>query len=523
MEPSSEAGAQAGDMRRGEGAVVPATEGRGPGLPFRLKENADLPGAVRRVGEDYWPEAMGAAEAPAPLPPIPEPPSLAPLAPMPPPEMSPISPLPVAPVQQPPPMLPMPAAPAPGALLGEGDRVAVPPAPPGLPPAPALPSPVPPSPVAWGEAGGFPRPPKSVAVPDVRGPVFFEALKDPVSILMAVLLAAVVGGMGTYLGWRLGGEETLRQAREETEKRLISATADAEARHSELEKQLQEARARVAEIERANAVLEQQGKEREKALAAAHAMIGPLKEEIEGLKQAKAQGEGASAQVGDLVALRGEQGRLVGLLREAVGEACEVGEDGPYVFVRPKAPLYAEGSNKPAEAIIEAMKKVAVVAKAYGGPYRLQVEGHTDSSPGPTVAGQGSNLHAGAMRALDVAQVLADAGVPAAKMSLISQGEAFPVRGGADAAASKANRRVEIVFAPTRTVVATAPAAPVAETLAPAGGAASPAEMPEAPRAIPVVTIPPEAQTPPAPNDPAPEAPAVIQTGTVREAEAPPQ
>lgn len=519
MEPSSEAGAQAGDMRRGEGAVVPTTEGRGPGLPFRLKEDADLPGAVRRVGEDYWPEAMGAAEATAPLPPIPGPPSLAPIAPTPPTEIPPVA---GAPVPPPPPM-PMPAAAAPGERLGEGDSGAVPPAPPGPPPAPGLPSPVAQAPVAWGEAGGFPRPPKSVAVPDVRGPVFFEALKDPVSILMAVLLAAVVGGMGAYLGWRLGGEEALRHARQETEKRLISATAEAEARQSELEKQLQEARARVAEIERANAVIEQQGKEREKALAAAQAMIGPLKEEIEGLKQAKAAGEGASAEVGDLVALRGEQGRLVGLLREAVGEACEVGEDGPYVFVRPKAPLYAEGSNKPAEAIIEAMKKVAGVAKAYGGPYRLQVEGHTDSSPGPTVAGQGSNLHAGAMRALDVAQVLADAGVSAATMSLISQGEAFPVRAGADAAASKANRRVEIVFAPTRTVVPTAPAAPVAEPLAPAGGAASPAETPEAPRAIPVVTIPPEAQTPPAPNDPAPEAPAVIQTGTVREAEAPPQ
>lgn len=508
MEPSSETGAQPGEMRRDEGAVAPVPGDRAPGRPFRVGEGADLPRAMRRVGEAYWPEGVvpepggdgdfpeavepdraGGGVAPFPeSPPVPPPPP-----PMPP-------PMPVAAVAAVPPTeaAPIGAVGAPG-IGGPADAM--------RPEGGAAPAML--SGGTWGEAGGFPRPPKSQVVADVRGPVFFDAAKDPVSILMAVLLAGVVGGLGTYLGWRLGAQEAAQKTREETERRLALASGEWGAREQELSKQLQEARARVAEVERANAAVETQGKEREKALAALQAAAQAQQEQIEALKKAQSDGEGASARVADLVALRGEQERLLGLLREAVGEACEVGADGAYVFARPKAPLYAEGTGKPSDAVIGAIKKVAGVVKAYDGPYRLQVEGHTDASPGPTAAGQGSNLHAGAMRALDIAQVLVDSGVPASKMTLVSQGEAFPLRTGDGPAVAKANRRVEIIFAPTRAVVATA-----LEVAPPAGGAGET----RAPRAVPVVDVPAPAAAPATPaRDPVPAAPAVIEAGTTPE------
>lgn len=506
MEPSSDAGAQPGDLRVGDPAIVPANDGRAPSAPFRLREDADVLRAVRRVGEDYWPEGIApqqegaqesgpcAASAAAPeVGPIPSPP---------PPEV---------PVAVSTGMSVVSVAGAPGRADGGGAPQ------PTSAAGPALVASAP-----WGEAGGFPRAPKSQMDFGPKGPIFFEAAKDPLSILMAVLLAGALGGLGAYLGWRLGGQEAARQTREGLEQRLASARGESEAREQEQAKQLQEARARVAEVERANAALELQGKEREKAGAAAQAAAQALQEQIEALKKEKAEGDGTAGKVADLVTLRGEQERLAGLLREAVGEACEVGTDGPYVFVRPKVPLYGEGSNKPGQAMVDAMKKVVGVAKAYGGPYRLQVEGHTDASPGPTVAGPGSNLHAGAMRALDIAQVLVDAGVPAPKMAIVSQGEAFPVRAGADAGAAKANRRVEIVFAPTRNVIASAPepatpadapvprAVPVA--MEPPAGAPAPKPVPTpAPAPAAVAAPPPPAQ------EPVPEAPAVIESGTAAE------
>jgi hypothetical protein len=119
------------------------------------------------------------------------------------------------------------------------------------------------------------------------------------------------------------------------------------------------------------------------------------------------------------------------------------------------------------------------------------------------------------MRALEIAQVFSDAGIPASKMALISEGEAFPRRAGKDAESVKVNRRVELVFAPSRKIDA------VAAEVSPSGGGAGAVTVP---RAVPVKPET-DAQSggattsapPAAAREPAPEAPAVIKAETTRE------
>lgn len=369
---------------------------------------------------------------------------------------------------------------------------------------------------SWGEAGGFPKAPQRQAPIAPRGPIFFDAIRDPICIIMAVVLAGLIGGVGAYLGWRLGAQREAARMRAETENRVASAKAEFEGRLKTVDGELEGARARLADLERANAALDAQGKEREKANADAKAALGALQAKFDALTKSQAENESASRRVADLMPLRAEQERLMKLLQEAVGDGCEVGTDGPYVFVRPKTKLYADNSNRPADAVIGLMKKVAEFEKTYQGPYRLHVEGHTDSSPGPTAAGEGSNLHAGAMRALDIARVLVEAGLPASSVTLQSQGEAFPLRTGKGDDSVATNRRVELIFAPTRTVAAIAVEEPAQPTQA-----VKPAEAPNVPRAMPVA---PAAQViPSAPaqatgaREPTPRAPAIIRAGTARE------
>ncbi|GEM_PF-5089461 len=510
MEPIKKAGVHPDDVRNAD--IAGSLGGDLPPVraPFRVTEGEAVPWAVRRVGDAYWPAGTLPPEEP-----VSEPAT----------GVAASEPSDAGRVESiAPPSPPVPVGPPSGATAVPPDAVVTAGASvPGAGTAPQAESVagVASSPVvaggSWGEAGGFPRPPKSRAEVVARGPIFVEALKDPLSIVMAVLLGGLAGGFGAYLGWRLGAEQEAKLVRGEAEKQVNAVRAESEARQKDLDNKLRAAEGRVADIARANAVLETQGRERANALAEARAASAALQGQMDALKKAQAEGEGAAGRVADLVTLRTEQERLQGLLLGAVGDTCEVGTDGPYVFVRPKVPLYGEGSGKPAEAVVDAMKKVAGVVKAYDGPYRLHVEGHTDASPGPTVAGQGSNLYAGAMRALEIAQVFADAGIPASKMALLSEGEAFPRRAGKDAESVKVNRRVELVFAPSRKVEI------VAAEVSPPGGGAGTAAVPKA------VPVKPEtgaqAQSggttssapPAAAREPAPVAPAVIKAETTRE------
>jgi len=352
----------------------------------------------------------------------------------------------------------------------------------------------------WGEAGGFPRVPKRQGEVTPRGPVWLDALKDPISIVMAVALAGLMGGFGAYLGWRMAAQQEAARLQRDADNKVSAARAEFEVRQKALETDLEGARSRLADVERANAAMEKQGKEGTKAVAEAKGALAALQQKFDALQKTQAQNEERAQSVADLLALRGEQARLVGSLQEVVGDVGEVGTDGPYVFVRLKTRLYAENSSRPAEAVVAAVKKVAAFAKAYEGPYRLHAEGHTDANPGPTAAGEGSNLHTGAMRALDIARVLVDAGVAPSRVALLSQGEAFPLRASKTDDSVGINRRVELVFAPSRTI---APVA-VEEPAPPVTTAEIPKAVPVAPTAVPAIPVAPAAVPAAAPATVAP-------------------
>jgi len=94
----------------------------------------------------------------------------------------------------------------------------------------------------------------------------------------------------------------------------------------------------------------------------------------------------------------------------------------------------------------EPLRKMAAVFLAYPDT-RLTIAGHTDNI-GPV----GYNIHLSERRAQAVAEVIADAGVPRARLRIMGLGFERPVAANDSAAGRARNRRVEIHIAPLRVV-----------------------------------------------------------------------
>ncbi|BDU74658.1 OmpA family protein [Mesoterricola silvestris] len=100
-------------------------------------------------------------------------------------------------------------------------------------------------------------------------------------------------------------------------------------------------------------------------------------------------------------------------------------------FANGKVDIDAEGNA--------AVRKVAEGLKAYPGDYKLVVSGHTSS-----VGGKALNISLGKRRADAVARILAEAGIPAGRITTVGVGPDKPIADNATKEGQAKNRRVEI-------------------------------------------------------------------------------
>jgi chemotaxis protein MotB len=108
--------------------------------------------------------------------------------------------------------------------------------------------------------------------------------------------------------------------------------------------------------------------------------------------------------------------------------------------------LFPSGS---AELSDEGRDTITQVAKLLSkrSDREFQVEGHTDSDPINSSAFP-TNWHLGSARAINVVQVMIEAGMGSDQISAATFAATRPVAGNADAAGKSQNRRIEVVLLP---------------------------------------------------------------------------
>ena len=157
----------------------------------------------------------------------------------------------------------------------------------------------------------------------------------------------------------------------------------------------------------------------------------------------------------EVARLRGTYDKLVGDLQTEVAAGrveIEQLRDGLSVKLS-QAILFASGSAELSEAGGKVIRKLA--QRFVTLPHRVDVEGHSDNVALRPGARHRTNWELAAARAARVVQVLAGAGVPEARLRVISHAHTRPLVENTSAENRARNRRIEIRL---REQAATAPA-----------------------------------------------------------------
>ena len=264
----------------------------------------------------------------------------------------------------------------------------------------------------------------------------------------------------------LGTHEELQQAYAETKERLAEAQLDAAA----TEKKLDDAEEREVGLKQALA------SDQKNSAALGAQMTALQKRHDDAEKQLRAdldkqQGELAQV-IKDRSALKGSVDEMKTALEELARRKAEADKriteyknmlarfkslidsgklkvkivDGRMVVALASDILFASGS---ASLSKEGKQSVAEVGTLLGQipDRKFQVEGHTDNVPIRTEQFP-SNWELASARALTVLKTMADAGLPAARVSAASFGDSKPTSANDNAEGKAQNRRIEIVVVP---------------------------------------------------------------------------
>lgn len=285
------------------------------------------------------------------------------------------------------------------------------------------------------------------------------------ALLVAVTVALGAGGCVTKtkhdaLQRELDDTEVALRAEQESERQAFTEQLAArDARVTELEAALEQARKTAGELEQERAALQAEIDARqaeladlakrqadtERELAAALKKRADLKQSLdemsaalEELRQRQREADKRVAEYRDLLAKFSE---LIdaGKLKVSI-------IDGRMVLTLPMDILFASGKADLTEEGRAAIREVGKGLATIKGR-QFQVEGHTDDVPIKT-AKFPSNWELGAARALVVLRALADGGVAAKQLSAATYGELHPAASNATPEGRKANRRIEIVVVP---------------------------------------------------------------------------
>jgi chemotaxis protein MotB len=224
---------------------------------------------------------------------------------------------------------------------------------------------------------------------------------------------------------RVTAEDAARSASEAAARRELQAKLDDEtAIHQKLESEL----AKLGH--NADALVAERG-----TLASA---LDQSRARLEELRRAQAAAEARARLFHDLAA------RLKSMVD--AGELSIALRDGRMVLQLPNDVLFASGQTDIRAQGQAALKQVAVALKAFPGRH-FQVAGHTDDVPIETERFP-SNWELSTTRALEVGRFLRGQGVGPAVLSVAGYAEYDPVAANVDARNRARNRRIEITLVP---------------------------------------------------------------------------
>ncbi|MDB5935088.1 MAG: flagellar motor protein MotD [Massilia sp.] len=151
-------------------------------------------------------------------------------------------------------------------------------------------------------------------------------------------------------------------------------------------------------------------------------------------------------------AMRRERERLTTLARDLTSTLAPLVKEGKVRVTQNSRGVSVEINASvlfdSGEATLTPNSKEALLALAVllrNDPHTLQVEGHTDNAPirSPIFP---SNWELSAVRASSVVRLFADAGVPAARMTVVGHGSNIPVAANDEPAGRARNRRVAVTI-----------------------------------------------------------------------------
>jgi chemotaxis protein MotB len=235
------------------------------------------------------------------------------------------------------------------------------------------------------------------------------------------------------------------QVRDAKVTELEQALAEARSEVDALGRQMVSLQAMIAAKEAALTELEQRQSQTERELAAALKKRSDLKQSLdqmsaalEDLRQRQVAADKRVAEYRDMLA------RFSKLIDAGKLKVSII--DGRMVLTLPMDILFESGKAELTEegrsSLLEVGAGLATIVDRH-----FQVEGHTDDVPIKT-ARFPSNWELGAARALVVLRALVDGGVPAGQLSAATYGQLHPAASNATPEGRKANRRIEIVVVP---------------------------------------------------------------------------
>ncbi len=248
------------------------------------------------------------------------------------------------------------------------------------------------------------------------------------------------------------------QAAEAAERRAAqSAIGRAEAQAGRAQAEAEEARAR-AERERQQALEAREAAESERQQAdAARQAAERAEQEVEkartSLQEAQTDAERAQANEelaraeADRARAEAQQARqdkqeMESRLYRSISEILETRREARGLIVNLSDVLFDFDRATLTPGAREKLSRLVGILQAYPGPYKIELEGHTDS-----IGSHGYNQRLSEDRARSVASYLREAGIPATRIVGV-QGfaETRPVASNDTAAGRQRNRRVELVI-----------------------------------------------------------------------------
>jgi chemotaxis protein MotB len=217
-----------------------------------------------------------------------------------------------------------------------------------------------------------------------------------------------------------------------------STHEDLQNQYSSLEQQLAESNSKIAELETLVAQMEQ---DLGKASANKKAMTNSIQHMKEALQRESERKKEVEKRLAEFKKLISRFKKLTD-----AGDLSIQIKDGRMVVVLPSDVLFKSGSARLSKKGTETIWKVANVLKDIPNK-QYQIEGHTDNVPIRSERFP-SNWELASARALNVVNIMMDAGMAADRISAASFGETKPVASNDSKEGRALNRRIDVVIVP---------------------------------------------------------------------------